>query len=114
MEIIELLIAKDPDLPTKSAGNWTPLHQAIQCGHVKVVNFLLEDLKQEIPLVGWTPLHEAAFRGHVEIGKLLYAKNSALLSCEYKTEDPLAVAQKQSHCEFVAWIKSLSSVHDKK
>ena len=52
----------------------TPLHIAVQCGHIEICKIIIENTngnKNPRKKNGWTPLHIAAKKGHFEILKLI-------------------------------------------
>ena len=52
---------------------WTPLHEAAECGHLEMVKHITKHLENKNPPDngGITPLHLAAEHGHLDVFKYL-------------------------------------------
>ncbi|XP_029461983.1 BRCA1-associated RING domain protein 1 isoform X2 [Rhinatrema bivittatum] len=70
---VEELLISGADPNVKDNAGWTPLHEACNLGHEKVVILLLQHMAL-VNTAGYqneTPLHDAVKNGHVNIVKLL-------------------------------------------
>jgi ankyrin repeat protein len=92
---------KDVLVNAKDNNGWTPLHAAVNKGHVKVVKVLIkagankEDYR-------FTPLHFAAYWGHTEIAKVLIDTGANTNAREYdEGRTPLHFAASEGHTEVV-------------
>ena len=96
LERMKAIAAKaNPNAPEAGSGR-TPLHKAAFFGHVKVVDYLVNELGVPVDTQdfdGDTALHDAARFGHVDcVGALLAAGASASIkNLDAKTAADLAV-----------------------
>ena len=54
----------------------TPLHCAVQNGHIEVCKYIIDNIRDKNPMTawGWTPFHQAAFSGDSEICEFIIEK----------------------------------------
>ena len=79
----------------------TPLHLALQEGHVEVARLLVErraDLGAR-DKDGWTPLHRASEMGHVDLARILVVDGADLESQDKVGSTPLHRASQKNHGE---------------
>ncbi len=85
----------------KDSAGWTPLHFAVDRGHIKVLALLLCTTGIEINEkdgIGSTPLHLAAERGHIQIlGLLLNATGIKVNETDTSGSTPLHLAACKGH-----------------
>lgn len=85
-ECQRLLKDKKVDINVTTGDGLTGLHEAVICGHIKMVEFLIS---QEANVnccdsEGWTPLHAAASLGQVQMVEILLDQgaDATIINCE--------------------------------
>ncbi len=77
LELVRHLLLYGASANTQDNAGWTPLHEAVQGGHVEVAKLLLQEGRVDPNVPGSdenvTPLHEACAAGHRGLIKLLVA-----------------------------------------
>jgi len=98
------------DLQTKdtSCYNDTPLHVAVSCGHVGLVEYLIEGAHMSVEAIDdhdATPLHLAACRGHLPIVEYLITRSKANVEARDKDQmTPLHWASYHNHLLVVKYL----------
>lgn len=93
------------DVNAKDAMGMTPLHWAIQEGHLRTVSVLLDN-GAEVNLghsEGWTPLHHAVGYGYAEIVKLLL-EHGADVEAPSRKGTPLQIAAYNGDPEVIKYL----------
>ena len=84
----------------------TPLHSAVQNGHLEIVEILIASggLVNKASNNGNTPLYMASSKGHLEIVKVLIASGGLVNEANNNGFTPLSVAQMNGHTEIVVFL----------
>jgi len=111
MDVAELLIAKGANVNAKlTSGRWmglTPLHYAVESGHMKIVGLLIDkgaDINTQ-KSDGETPLQEACKLGYKDMVELLVAKGADINAKDNKGQTALSSAKEQGHEEIVKLLR---------
>ena len=86
--------------------NKSALHMAAGNGHINVVHFLFERIK-DMNLQdngGWTPLHEAAFSGHIDVVHFLFERIKDKNPQDNTGWTPLHGAAQNGHIDVVRFL----------
>jgi ankyrin repeat protein len=80
-KIVKFLLNHGSEINAQDKDGFTPLHSATRCGHLNIVEILVEE-KADINIVdhhlGVTPLYIAVLYGHFEIVKYLLSNNALI------------------------------------
>ena len=106
IDAAKIMLEKEVNVDiNETMGGFTPLHISAECGHLELVNFLLQN-RAEVNARNdrdWTPLHAAAFNGHLEVVKLLLTKGANVNARVINGCTPLQYAVENGH-EMIAII----------
>lgn len=108
-ELIGPLIDGGCDIEATTGSGWTALAEAIENGHSKTVEVLLEKGANMFPSPtgiwdGWQPLTTAARQGYLEIVKILLERGVAIDSTTPDKRTPLIWASIMGHLEVVQYL----------
>ena len=102
-EVEEFIQTFKADLPLRLASRrgefgYTPLHEAVNSGHSKLLNLLLENGGDPncCASSGCTPLHLAASSGHVDCIRVLLASNADISITNDDGVTPIQIAELNS------------------
>lgn len=104
-----ILLAYGADVNARKQSGWTPLHDAANTNHDRVIELLLSQGAEAdaVETEGGTPLHLAAERGHLEAVRALvligYANPHALWDGRMK---PLDMAEGNGHAHVARFLRS--------
>ena len=94
-EVKELLQSR-ADLESRSVDGWyrTPLHWAVRCGHIDVVQFLVEKNAKIETTDDWgsAPLHLAAGGGRIDVVQFLLEKKAQIDTTDKYGKTPFSLA----------------------
>ena len=112
-EIKEYIQTSKTSLPLKLACRqgefgYTPIHEAVNSGHSKVLELLLEHGGDPNCSAnsGCTPLHLAVSSGHVDCIRVLLASNADISITNESGKTPIQVAELNSKREITKMLKS--------
>ena len=95
-----------PNLENRSLDDWTALHMAVNCGHVSVVEILLNhnaNIEAQTSMLR-TPLHLSCMRGNIEIVKLLVNCQASINSTDHELNTPLHYASEHGFPDIVSFL----------
>ena len=101
LEIAKYLIQKGADVNVLDEDNLTPLHHAVEVGHLDMIKLLIEhgaDLDIKGSNDEWTALHEASQHTRLDILQLL-VKNGAKFTREKDGMSCLHIATSMGHTD---------------
>jgi ankyrin repeat protein len=106
LEKVKTLLSSHAELLNSPDQNQkTPLHLALECGHIDIARYLIE-LGADINLKDKdkaSPLHNASYLGNLEIVDLLLKKGAASLNeGNFRGQTPLLYACEKGHADVVA------------
>lgn len=107
-EIVALLLEYGAKVDIRHGS---PFHEAAKCGHVDVVEVMLEsdpDLISSLDGEGNTALHIAAAHGHAKVAAYLLSMGADPNSENFNHRTPLFLAQKQNNKETEALLMPLT------
>ena len=91
-------------------ANWTPLHHAIESGHIDLVRILISEFHVNVNCVdscGQTPLHYACVKGHRDMGRMLISDFQAVIECQDNSgKTPLELACEEGMTDVVRMLMS--------
>jgi ankyrin repeat protein len=91
----------------------TPLHKASLCGHLDIVEYLVEEQQCDLECMdqsGKTPLHCAAKGGRLNVAEYLITRKAARMCRDLCGRTPLHFACKHSKLELVKYLMCLPHV----
>src|SRR6266850_376569 len=101
--VMALVIENSEDVNSRSFDNkLTPLHLALQQGHLEVAQILVEHDADAAAQTkdGRSPVHLVSHEGHVELARLMLIKQGAIVETQTKDgETPLHLASQRGHVE---------------
>ena len=103
-----LAITHKCSILVRDNDNNTPLHYAALHGHLKVIKFIIEDMKCDPDSKGQferTPLHHASYNGHLEVVKYLVETHHHCnpLCTDKNNSTPLHMAAAQGQLEVLSY-----------
>ncbi len=75
LQSVKLYVEQGHPINVKDNGNWLPIHEAANHGHLEILEYLLDNGAQSginsKAMEGMTPLIDACYNGHIAIANLL-------------------------------------------